>query len=49
MNIDPELHRAVKGGALGTGLSVTRYVEGVLDEAVSGAQGARGERDDVSS
>ncbi|MDP9438092.1 MAG: hypothetical protein M3P49_05035 [Actinomycetota bacterium] len=40
MNIDPELHRAVKRASLRAGLSVTRWVERVLDEAVSAAQGA---------
>ncbi|MDP9440370.1 MAG: hypothetical protein M3P49_16800, partial [Actinomycetota bacterium] len=41
MNIDPELHAAVKGKAHGAGLSVTRFVERVLDEAVSAAQRPR--------
>lgn len=42
MNVDPELHKAVKGEAIGAGLSVRCYVERVLDEAVSAAQGTRG-------
>lgn len=35
MIIDPELHAEVKHAALGAGLSVTRYVECILHEAVA--------------
>ncbi|MDP9437853.1 MAG: hypothetical protein M3P49_03775 [Actinomycetota bacterium] len=38
INIDPEMHRALKGEALRAGLSVTRWVERVLDEAARQAR-----------
>ncbi|MDP9474925.1 MAG: hypothetical protein M3R38_04420 [Actinomycetota bacterium] len=38
MNIDPDLHRAVKRASLRAGLWVRRYVERVLDEAARQAR-----------
>ncbi len=47
--IDPELHRRLKREAEGSGRTVTEYLTRLIENAVSGAQAARGGRDDVSA
>ncbi len=49
MIIDPDLHRRLKSAALDANMTVTEFVTRLIQEAVSAAQGACGERDDVSA